>query len=109
MRFIGFGAAAFILLASVSPAQAKSLSKKEIEVCRWGSDVAKSAQRSKLSGTTLYSARAKLKARKFSEAWERNMAFGITDQTYGSKSRLQPALVKKAYYDGCIQHELARK
>jgi hypothetical protein len=37
------------------------------------------------------------------------MAMGITEQTYDSASRMKPASVRQAYYEGCIKHELARR
>jgi hypothetical protein len=91
------------------PVQARSISKNDLQVCKWGAGVASAAQQSKLSGTTLYSARKKLHTRKFSQPWMRKMALGITEQTYNSPSRLRPAAVKQTYYEGCVQHDLARK
>lgn len=109
MRF-NYVALAMLALMSMAPsAQAKGLSKQQVEMCRWGSDIARSAQHSKLSGTTLWRARENLKARKYPRAWMPKMALGITEQTYASRSRLQPASVKKTYYDGCIRHEQARQ
>jgi hypothetical protein len=106
---VGLGVLALIVLAAALPAQARSLSKNDLEVCKWGAGMAAAAQQSKLSGTTLYSARKKLQGRTFSKPWMRKMAVGITEQTYQSPSRLKPAAVKKTYYDGCVQHDLARK
>ena len=106
---MGLGVAALVLLAAVMPAQARTISKNDRQVCRWGAGVAGAAQQSKLSGTTLYSARKKLKVRKYSQPWMGKMALGITEQTYKSRSRLKPAAVRQTYYDGCIQHDLARK
>ncbi len=109
MRSVGLGLAAFILIVAVIPAQARDISKNDLRVCKWGAEVAGAAQQSKLSGTTLFSARKQLQARKFSQPWMRKMAVGITEQTYKSPSRLKPAAVHQTYYDGCIQHDLARK
>jgi len=109
MSKAGIGAAAFILMVAAIPAQARDISKHDLEVCKWGAGMAGAAQQSKLSGTTLYSARKKLQAKKFSQPWMRKMAVGITEQTYKSPSRLKPVAVKQTYYDGCIQHDLARK
>lgn len=110
MRSVGLGVAALILTMAVDmPAQARNISKNDLQVCKWGAGMAGAAQQSKLSGTTLYSARKKLQTRKFSQPWMRKMAVGITEQTYKSRSRLKPAAVKQTYYDGCIQHDLARK
>ncbi|MNQ68333.1 hypothetical protein D3C85_828840 [compost metagenome] len=100
---------ALLMAVAVSPAQAKNLSTNQLEICKWGSVVAGNAQQSKLSGTTLYSVRNKLKKHRYSKPWMPKMAAGITEQTYKSNSRLQPSAVKKSYYDGCIKHELARK
>lgn len=100
--------AGFLTVVSVS-AYAKSISKNDLQVCKWGAGVAGVAQQSKLSGTTLYSARKKLQSRTFSKPWMRKMALGITEQTYKSPSKLKPAAVRQTYYEGCIQHDLARK
>ena len=108
MRVMSFGVAALALMAVMSTAQAKGVSRQQVEVCRWGADMARSAQQSKLSGTTLWRARENLKVRKFSKPWMPKMALGITEQTYASRSRLQPASVKKTYYEGCIRHEQGR-
>jgi hypothetical protein len=109
MRRVGLGVLALIVMAAALPAQARSISKNDLEVCKWGAGMAGAAQQSKLSGTTLYSARKKLQGRKFSKPWMRKMAVGITEQTYQSASRLKPAAVKQTYYEGCVQHDLARK
>ncbi|URM27056.1 hypothetical protein LLY42_24870 [Pseudomonas frederiksbergensis] len=109
MRIFGVTLGAILMAVTALPAQAKGLGKNELEICKWGAGVAGTAQQSKLSGTTLYSARNNLKKRKFSKPWMPKMALGITEQTYKSKSKLQPSVVKKTYYDGCIKHELARK
>ena len=108
MRFGYAGAVALVLMSVMTSAQARELNRKQIEMCRWGSEVARSAQHSKLSGTTLWRAREDLKTRKYPERWMPRMAVGITEQTYASRSRLQPASVKKTYYDGCIRHERNR-
>lgn len=109
MRIVGLILAASVLTTLAVPAQARDISKNDLQVCKWGAGMAGDAQQSKLSGTTLYSARKKLNARKFSQPWMQKMALGITDQTYKSRSRLKPAAVKQTYYDGCIRHDLARK
>lgn len=101
--------ATLILVAAAMPAQARTISKNDQQVCKWGAGVAAAAQQSKLSGTTLYSARKKLQSHPYSKPWMRKMALGITEQTYKSPSRLKPAAVKQTYYEGCIQHDLARK
>lgn len=109
MRCIHMGVAALVLLSAMSSVHAKSLDRKQVEMCRWGAEVARSAQQSKLSGTSLWRVRENLKVRKYREPWMPKMALGITEQTYASRSRLQPASVKKTYYDGCIRHEQQRR
>ncbi|WP_296256163.1 MULTISPECIES: hypothetical protein [unclassified Pseudomonas] len=109
MRSVGLGIAALVLMVAAVPAQARDVSKSDLQVCKWGAGIAANAQQSKLSGTTLYSARKKLQARNFSQPWMRKMAVGITEQTYNSRSRLKPAAVRQTYYDGCVQHDRARK
>jgi hypothetical protein len=106
---MGFSVVALILMAAALPAHARSISKNDLQVCKWGAGVAQAAQQSKLSGTTLYSARKKLQGKHYSKPWMRKMAVGITEQTYKSRSRLKPLAVRQTYYDGCIQHDLARK
>lgn len=101
---------ATVFLAVVSlEAQARTLTKNQLSVCRWGSDIAAGAQASKLSGITLYGARKKLQVRKFPRPWMRMTALGITEQTYNSASRLKPAAVKQTYYEQCVRHELAQR
>jgi hypothetical protein len=90
-------------------AQARDLSKNQRYVCTWGSSVAGSAQASKLSRVSLYGARNKVQARKYTQPWMRMMALGITEQTYDSPSRLKPEAIKQTYYEECIKHELARR
>lgn len=109
MRVMSVGVAAVVLMSVMATAQAKGVSKQQVEVCRWGSEMARSAQHAKLSGTTLWRARENLKARRFAKPWMPRMAVGITEQTYASRSRLQPASVKKTYYEGCIRHEQGRR
>lgn len=109
MRKMGLGVTAFVLMMAALPVQARTVSKQDVQVCKWGASMAGIAQQSKLSGKTLYSLRRKLQAQNFSQPWMRKMALGITEQTYKSPSRLKPAAVKQTYYDGCIQHDLARR
>lgn len=109
MRVLNFVLTALTAAIVTLPAQAKNLSKNEIELCKWGAGVASSAQQSKLSGVTLYSAKNNLKKRTYSKPWMPKMALGITEQTYTSKSRLKPGAVKSTYYQGCVKHELAKK
>lgn len=109
MRVFTMAVAGLALAMAFSPAQARDLRPKDLQVCKWGAQAAHGAQHSKLTGVTLWRARKAVEARKYSEGWMRKMALGITDQTYKSKSRLSPMAVQRAYYDGCIKHELARK
>lgn len=109
MRGIKSAALVLVLMGVAVSAQARTVTKHDIQVCKWGAGVAGHAQQSKLAGTTLYSARTKLKAQHFSKPWMPRMALGITEQTYASRSRLKPAAVSKTYYDGCIKHDMARK
>lgn len=109
MRRVALSVAAMVMLVAALPVQARAISKNDQQVCKWGAGMAGAAQQSKLSGTALYSARKHLQARKFSQPWMRKMAVGITEQTYHSPSRLKPAAVRQTYYQGCIQHDLARK
>jgi hypothetical protein len=109
MRSVGLAMVAGFLAAVSMCAHAKDISKNDLQVCKWGAGIAGAAQQSKLSGTTIYSARKKLRGHKFAKPWMSKMALGITEQTYKSPSRLKPAAIKQTYYEGCIQHDLARK
>jgi hypothetical protein len=97
------------LATAASPALARDLRPKDLQMCKWGAETARVAQQSKLSGVTLYSARKKIQAGHFAQPWMRKMALGSTDQTYQSPSRLGPLAIKQTYYEGCIKHELARR
>jgi len=57
----------------------------------------------------LYATRKKLQVRKFPKPWMRMTAFGITEQTYNSRSRLKPAAIKRTYFEQCVQHATARR
>ncbi len=109
MQRFGLTLMALVLTLAAGTASARNLNRHDVEMCRWGADIARQAQQSKLSGVTLYSARRKLERRHFSQPWMRKMALGITEQTYHSRSRLRPASVKQAYYQGCIHHEKGRR
>jgi hypothetical protein len=109
MRILAVTTTVLAMVLVVGPSWAKDLRPKDLQVCQWGAQTALGAQQSKLSGTTLYSARKKIQAHKYSAPWMRKMALGITEQTYKSKSRLRPAAVKQTYYEGCIKHEMARR
>jgi len=90
-------------------AQAKALNSNDRQVCNWGSQIAADAQQAKLSGVTLYATRKKLQTRKFPKPWMRMTAFGITEQTYNSQSRLKPAAIRQTYYEQCVQHAIAKR
>jgi hypothetical protein len=109
MRRIGLTMMALVLMLAAGMASARNLDRHDIQMCRWGADVARQAQQWKLSGVTLYSARRRMQQRHFSQPWMHKMALGITEQTYHSRSRLRPASVKQTYYQGCIRHEKARR
>jgi hypothetical protein len=98
------------LLATLAfSSQARTLNQNDSHTCSWGAQIAADAQRAKLSGVTLYATRKKLQTRKFAKPWMRMTAFGITEQTYNSRSRLKPAAIKQTYYEQCVQHAVARK
>ncbi|MFK8331744.1 hypothetical protein M2D63_017190 [Pseudomonas sp. BJa5] len=109
MRAYGLTLATLFLATFSLAAQARTLAENDRYMCSWGSDIAAGAQQSKLSGTTLYSARQKLQVRKFPKPWMRMTAMGITEQTYNSQSRLKPAAIKQTYYEQCVQHAVARR
>ncbi|MCH7420918.1 hypothetical protein [Pseudomonas mosselii] len=97
------------LLATAFGAQAQALSPNDRQVCGWGAQIAAEAQQAKLSGVTLYATRKKLQVRKFAKPWMRMTAFGITEQTYNSRSRLKPTAIKQTYYEQCVQHAVAKR
>lgn len=90
-------------------AQAKELMANDRYKCDWGAGTAARAQELKLSGVSLYAARQKIQATKFSKGWMRMMALGITEQTYDSASRLKPAAVRQSFFDECVRYTLAHK
>lgn len=98
------------LLATVAfGAQARTLSQNDRHSCSWGAEIAAQAQQAKLSGVTLYATRQKLQVQRFPKPWMRMTAFGITEQTYNSRSRLKPAAIKQTYYEQCVQHAVAKR
>lgn len=109
MRVFLASVAGCLLAVASLQAQARALSQNERQVCGWGSQIAAEAQQAKLSGVTLYATRKKLQARKFAKPWMRMTAFGITEQTYNSRSRLKPAAIKQTYYEQCAQHAIAKR
>ncbi|MDH0300820.1 MULTISPECIES: hypothetical protein [unclassified Pseudomonas] len=109
MRVILVTVAGCLLTTAAFGAQARALSQNDRQVCGWGSQIAAEAQQAKLSGVTLYATRKKLQVRKFAKPWMRMTAFGITEQTYNSRSRLKPAAIKQTYYEQCVQHAVAKR
>ncbi|MCO7514276.1 hypothetical protein NJF44_12015 [Pseudomonas guariconensis] len=109
MRVFLATVAGCLLITVASGVQARALNQNDRHVCNWGSQIAAEAQHAKLSGVTLYATRKKLQARKFPKPWMRMTAFGITEQTYNSRSRLKPAAIKQTYYEQCVQHAVARR
>jgi hypothetical protein len=99
----------FALASVAASAHAKELASNDRYMCSWGAGTAARAQELKLAGVSLYAARQKIQAYKFSKAWMRMMAMGITEQTYDSKSRYKPADVRQSFYDECVRYKLARK
>ncbi|QVM93805.1 hypothetical protein JYG34_12670 [Pseudomonas entomophila] len=109
MRVFLATVAGCLLATSAFAAQARALSQNERHVCGWGSQIAAEAQQAKLSGVTLYATRKRLQVRKFDKPWMRMTAFGITEQTYNSRSQLKPAAIKQTYYEQCVQHAVTKR
>ncbi|WP_248920004.1 hypothetical protein [Pseudomonas entomophila] len=109
MRVFLATAASCLLATTTFAVQARALSQNERQVCGWGSQIAAEAQQAKLSGVTLYATRKRLQVRKFDKPWMRMTAFGITEQTYNSRSQLKPAAIKQTYYEQCVQHAIAKR
>ncbi|MFJ2362658.1 hypothetical protein ACIPIN_02875 [Pseudomonas sp. NPDC087697] len=99
----------FVLASVAVSVQAKELMPNDRFMCSWGAGTAARAQELKLSGISLYAARQKIQAYKFSKGWMRMMALGITEQTYDSKSRFKPEAVRQSFYEECVRYKLARK
>jgi hypothetical protein len=97
------------LAGMAASVQAKELVSNDRYMCSWGAGTAARAQELKLSGVSLYAARQKLQAYKFSKPWMRMMAMGITEQTYDSNSRIKPAAIRESFYQDCLRYKLARK
>lgn len=109
MRVILATVAGCLLATATFGAHARALSQNDRQVCGWGAQIAAEAQQAKLSGVTLYATRKKLQVRRFAKPWMRMTAFGITEQTYNSRSRLKPAAIKQTYYEQCAQHAVAKR
>jgi hypothetical protein len=54
-------------------------------------------------------ARQKLKTYQFKKPWMHMMAMGITEQTYDSRSRVKPEVIRQSFYQDCLRYKLARK
>ena len=109
MRVLLATMAGCLLATAAFSAQAKALSQNDRHTCGWGAQIAAEAQQAKLSGVTLYATRNKLQTRRFAKPWMRMTAFGITEQTYNSRSRLKPEAIKRTYFEQCVQHATARR
>ncbi|MCU1752749.1 hypothetical protein NTD87_25205 [Pseudomonas sp. 6D_7.1_Bac1] len=109
MRTVCVTMISFALASVAVSVQAKELMSNDRFMCSWGAGTAAKAQELKLSGVSLYAARQKIQAYKFSKGWMRMMALGITEQTYDSKSRFKPAAVRQSFYEECVRYKLARK
>lgn len=109
MRIVILTLSVIVVVTTSSASHAKELSQNSRFVCNWGASIAADAQKSKLSGLSLYGARSKLQIHKFPLPWMRMTALGITEQTYDSPSRLKPADIQQTYYEQCLNHELARR
>lgn len=109
MRKIWIALIPLVVAGISSSTQAKELATQDQYMCSWGAGTAARAQELKLSGVSLYAARQKFQAYKFSKTWMRMMALGITEQTYDSSSRLKPTAVRQSFYEDCVRYKLARK
>lgn len=109
MRNLWFALISVSVAGLADSAQARELKPADTYMCSWGAGTAARAQELKLSGVSLYAARQKIQAYKFSKSWMRMMAMGITEQTYDSPTRMKPAAVRQSFYDDCLKYKLARK
>lgn len=109
MRNVGIMLFACSLAGGAVSVQARELRDNDRYMCSWGAGTAARAQELKLSGVSLYAARQKLHTYKFNKPWMHMMAMGITEQTYDSRSRLQPAAIRKSFYEDCLRYKVARK
>ncbi|MBV7574709.1 hypothetical protein KW846_18550 [Pseudomonas sp. PDM32] len=109
MRKVWIALIPLVVAGITNSAQAKELATQDQYMCSWGAGTAARAQELKLSGVSLYAARQKIQAYKFSKTWMRMMALGITEQTYDSSSRLKPTAVRQSFYEDCVRYKLARK
>ena len=109
MRIVGIMLVACSLAGGAAAVQARELREGDKYMCSWGAGTAARAQALKLSGVSLYAARQKIQAITFNKSWMRMMALGITEQTYDSRSRLKPEVIRQSFYQDCVRYKVARK
>lgn len=109
MRNVWIAAVSLGLAGMAVAAQARELQTNDRYMCSWGAGTAARAQELKLAGVSLYAARQKLQAYKFTKPWMRMTAMGITEQTYDSPSKIKPAALRQSFYEDCLRYKLARK
>ena len=109
MRRVWLGLVTLWISSAAVSVEAQALKPNDKYVCSWGAGTAARAQELKLAHVSRYAARKKLQTLKFSKAWMRMMAIGITEQTYDSSSRARPAAIRQAFYDQCISYKTARR
>ncbi|MGY2293050.1 hypothetical protein ACW9H6_25370 [Pseudomonas sp. SDO528_S397] len=109
MRNVAIMLIACTLAGGVAAAQARELREGDKYMCSWGAGTAARAQELKLSGVSLYAARQKIQTLRFTKSWMRMMAMGITEQTYDSRSRAKPEVIRQSFYQDCLRYKLARK
>lgn len=109
MRNVGIMLVACYLVGGAVSVEARELRDNDRYMCSWGAGTAARAQELKLSGVSLYAARQKLKSYQFKKSWMHMMAMGITEQTYDSRSRVRPEVIRQSFYQDCLRYKLARK
>ncbi len=109
MRNVGIMLIACSLAGGAATVQARELRENDRYMCSWGAGTAARAQELKLSGVSLYAARQKIQTYKFNKSWMHMMAMGITEQTYDSRSRARPEVIRQSFYQDCLRYKLARK
>ena len=109
MRNVGIMLIACAVAGGAVSVEARELRDNDKYMCSWGAGTAARAQELKLSGVSLYAARQKIQTIKFSKSWMRMMAMGITEQTYDSRSRVKPEVIRQSFYQDCLRYKLARK
>ena len=109
MRNVKITLLALALASGAAAAQGKALREGDRYMCSWGAGTAARAQELKLAGVSLYAARQKIQRYKFDKSWMRMMAMGITEQTYDSRSRVKPEVIRQSFYQDCLRYKLARK